>query len=218
MSALAVLFFFGLYFVILILGTYFAYRFFKNRSRKLAIYSGTTVFLAIFLPVFWGWIPRIIAHDYYCKQAGFTEFKPVEQWKKENPGVWETLREYNSDERNEARKDREYLDYQGQRYKRYPINPRISIYTSTIWHESLLLSITTSFVYDEGKQEVLVMRKFSEFSAPGTELILGVHYDWSGFKIWLNNKACRFNEGRSAYRAYLDAMSNPTLEPNKNRQ
>jgi hypothetical protein len=58
MFGLAVLFAIGLYFLILIFGTYWGYRIFKNRSRKSAIYSSTTVFLAISLPVFWDWIPR----------------------------------------------------------------------------------------------------------------------------------------------------------------
>jgi hypothetical protein len=205
-----VLFFVGLYFLILILGTYFAYRFFKNRSRKSAIYSGTTVFLAIFLPVFWDWIPTIIAHDYYCKQAGFTEFKPVEQWKKENPGVWETLRKYNSDERHEARKDRDYLDYQGQRYHRMlPMNPRISIYKSRIRHEPLLVFTTTYLVYDEGKQEVLAMSK-SSGSGPGNTLELGSDYGWSGFKLWLNKEAC--GDTRLTVVDYADSLSNPDLD------
>jgi len=214
MLGLAVLFFVGLYFLILILGTYFAYRFFKNRSRKLAIYSGTTVFLAIFLPVFWDWIPTIIAHDYYCKQTGVTEFKPVEQWKKENPGVWETLRDYNSDEWYEARKDRKYLDYQGQRYERTPINPRISRYKSRIRHEPLLVFTTTYLVYDEGKQEVLAMSK-STGSGPGNTLELGSDYGWSGFKLWLGKKPCYGNGDESDY---VRAIRNPALDPEKNRK
>jgi hypothetical protein len=217
MLGLAVLFFVGLYFLILILGTYFAYRFFKNRSRKLAIYSGTTVFLAIFLPVFWDWIPTIIAHDYYCKQAGFTEFKSVEQWKKENPGVWETLRTYDANEWAEARKDREYVDYQGQRYgDRSPLNQRISTYDLNIRHEPLLVFTTTYLVYDEQKQEVLAMRKLS-FSGPGNSLALGSRYGWSGFKLWLNKDTC-YNDNGSAYQTYKRAMSNPALDPDKNRQ
>jgi hypothetical protein len=217
MFGLMVLLAIGLYFVILIFGTYFAYRFFKNRSRKLAIYSGTTVFLAIFLPVFWDWIPTIIAHDYYCKQAGFTEFKPVEQWKKENPGVWETLRKYNTDERHEARKDRDYLDYQGQRYERDPRNPRISTYKSRIRHEPLFVFTTTYLVYDEEKQEVLALNKYSS-AGPGGSLAIGTNYGWSGFKLWLNEGAACSNDGWSAYQAYEDAMNNPALDPDETRK
>jgi hypothetical protein len=49
-------------------------------------------FLFVYLPVFWDWIPTVVAHHYYCeKQAGFWVYKTVEQWKSENPGVMETL-------------------------------------------------------------------------------------------------------------------------------
>lgn len=53
---------------------------------------GLPVVLAMYLLVFWDWIPTVIAHKYYCsKYAGFTVYKTLEQWKAENPGVAETL-------------------------------------------------------------------------------------------------------------------------------
>jgi hypothetical protein len=217
MLGLMVLLAIGLYFVILMVATYWGYRFFKNRSRKSAIYSGTTVFLAIFLPVFWDWIPTVIAHDYYCKQAGFTEFKPVEQWKKENPGVWETLGRYNFDEKDNALKEsgKEYMDYQGERYERNPINQRISTYKSRIRHKPLLVFTTTYLVYDEGKQEVLAMTKVIG-RGPGNTLELGSDYGWSGFKLWLNKGACG-DTGLTVIH-YALSLNNPILDPDKNRK
>jgi hypothetical protein len=207
MLGLMVLLAIGLYFVILMVATYWGYRIFKNRSRKSAIYSGTTVFLAIFLPVFWDWIPTVIAHDYYCKQAGFTEFKPVEQWKKENPGVWETLKRYNSDERDTVRKESGYMDYQGDRYRRDPINPRISFYSLYLkQHSPLLIFTSTFFVYDEEKKEVLAISN-SVKTGPGNTLELGSSYGWSGLKVWLNKKSCETSE----IFQYLESMSNPSL-------
>ena len=51
-------------------------------------------FLVVFLPIFWDWIPTVVAHKYYCAtEAGFWIYKTPEQWKKENPGVMETLEE-----------------------------------------------------------------------------------------------------------------------------
>ncbi len=132
--------------------------------------------------------------------------------------MWETLRAFPSyKESNQfleasGKKD---MDYQGERYERDPLNPRISIYISTIRHEPLLVFTTTYLIYDEGTQEVLAMRKLSS-SGPGNTLALGSRYGWSGFKLWLNKDACYGNG--SAYRAYRDAMSNPALEPNKNRK
>src|SRR4051812_6042339 len=49
-------------------------------------------FLIIYLPVFWDHIPTIMAHRYHCdKEAGIWIYKTVDQWKAENPGVFETL-------------------------------------------------------------------------------------------------------------------------------
>ena len=49
-------------------------------------------FLVVFLPIFWDWIPTVVAHKYYCAtEAGFWIYKTPEQWNKENPGVMEEL-------------------------------------------------------------------------------------------------------------------------------
>jgi hypothetical protein len=221
MLGLMVLLAIGLYFVILMVATYWGYRFFKNRSRKSAIYSGTTVFLAIFLPVFWDWIPTIIAHDYYCKQTGVTEFKPVEQWKKENPGVWETLRSFSSypsdveDEFLEASGKKD-MDYQGVSYRRRPINERISEYAAGKQHEPLLVFTATRFLYDEQKQEILVMSKRA-WAGPGNSLELSNPFGFQGLKLWLNldNRDCGSIFDLSPYR---EALSNPALDPENNRK
>lgn len=53
---------------------------------------GAVGFLVVYLPIFWDWIPTMVAHQYYCStEAGFWVYKTVDQWKKENPGVMETL-------------------------------------------------------------------------------------------------------------------------------
>jgi len=53
---------------------------------------GIGVFLLIFLPVFWDWIPTVLMHKYYCStEAGFWVYKTVDEWKAENPGVMEGL-------------------------------------------------------------------------------------------------------------------------------
>lgn len=61
-------------------------------NGKSAACWGTGAALAMYLLVFWDHIPTILAHKYYCdKEAGFWVYKTPEQWKKENPGVMETL-------------------------------------------------------------------------------------------------------------------------------
>ena len=48
--------------------------------------------LVMYLIPFWDWIPTVAMHQYYCAtEAGFWVYKTPEQWKKENPGVMETL-------------------------------------------------------------------------------------------------------------------------------
>ena len=78
---------FVLVFVAAVSGTYFAVR--KEKSGwKWPL--GVAVLL--YLAVFWDHIPTVLVHKYYCEtEAGFWVYKTPEQWKKENPGVMETL-------------------------------------------------------------------------------------------------------------------------------
>lgn len=63
----------------------------RKRGRSAWRWGGL-VALAMYLLVFWDHIPTLLMHKYYCeKEAGFRVYKTVEQWKKENPGVMETL-------------------------------------------------------------------------------------------------------------------------------
>jgi len=83
-----------LYLAVLVGGTVVAYQWAKRRGwsgRK--HWSATAAgFLAIFLPMFWDWLPTVWLHSYYCdKYSGLTVYKTAEQWKKENPGVAESL-------------------------------------------------------------------------------------------------------------------------------
>lgn len=48
--------------------------------------------LVMYLIPFWDWIPTVAVHQSYCAtEAGFKVYKTLEQWRKENPGVIETL-------------------------------------------------------------------------------------------------------------------------------
>lgn len=48
--------------------------------------------IVIFLIPFWDWLPTVAIHQYFCAtEAGFWTYKTPEQWKRENPGVMETL-------------------------------------------------------------------------------------------------------------------------------
>jgi hypothetical protein len=65
---------------------------YARTNGKSAARWGTGAALAMYLLLFWDHIPTVLAHKYYCdKEAGFWVYKTAEQWKKENPGVMETL-------------------------------------------------------------------------------------------------------------------------------
>ena len=84
----------GLYLLVLIGATYWGYHHAapKGSSRKTRWLWAGSIFLLVYLPVFWDWIPTIVMHQYYCAtDAGFWVYKSVDQWKKENPGVMDTL-------------------------------------------------------------------------------------------------------------------------------
>ena len=65
---------------------------YAKRHGKRAWLWAMLAFLVVFLPIFWDWIPTVVAHKYYCAtEAGFWIYKTPEQWNKENPGVMEEL-------------------------------------------------------------------------------------------------------------------------------
>ncbi|MBT2997455.1 MAG: hypothetical protein B6D72_12975 [gamma proteobacterium symbiont of Ctena orbiculata] len=53
---------------------------------------GVAVFLLMLGLIFWDWLPMEILYRYQCENhAGFFQDKTLDEWKAENPGVWETL-------------------------------------------------------------------------------------------------------------------------------
>lgn len=63
-----------------------------RRAGRSAIRWGLSAALILYLIPFWDWIPTVATHQYYCaRESGFWVYKTVDQWKKENPGVMETL-------------------------------------------------------------------------------------------------------------------------------
>lgn len=51
---------------------------------------------AVPLLVFWEWLPTWVAYKQCSALAGFTVHKSLEQWRKENPGVAETLERFDA--------------------------------------------------------------------------------------------------------------------------
>lgn len=62
-------------------------------SRKRAWAYGALAFLVVYLPVFWDYIPTLIAHRYYCaKDGGLHVYKDPRVWLAEQKGEIERLR------------------------------------------------------------------------------------------------------------------------------
>lgn len=81
----------GLYLLISVGVVVWAARY-ARKNGKSAKRWGFGAVLVMYLIPFWDWIPTVATHQYYCAtEAGFWAYKAPEQWKKENPGVMETL-------------------------------------------------------------------------------------------------------------------------------
>lgn len=91
MIGLLYLVFFAVYLWLSILLIRWAARIAKKRGIT-GWKFGLPMALVMYLLVFWDWIPTVVAHKYYCsKYGGFTVYKTLDEWKKENPGVAEML-------------------------------------------------------------------------------------------------------------------------------
>jgi len=91
MFAIAILFVLGAY---LCLSLYLASVASKQAEKRGIKWWkwGLPTFLFMMGLVFWDWVPTEVTYAYHCNEnAGYRQYKTVEQWKMENPGVWETL-------------------------------------------------------------------------------------------------------------------------------
>lgn len=91
MLGLMVLLALGVYLAVSALVIWLSARWAKKRGRRGWVWGGVAAF-AMYNLVFWDWIPTVVTHQYYCaKDSGFWVYKPLDQWKAENPGVIEAL-------------------------------------------------------------------------------------------------------------------------------
>lgn len=89
---------------------YLPVRWAKKRgiTKRKQVYIGVVSFIVVSSLFFGKNLVSYSAFKYYCKnEAGLTVYKTLDQWKAENPGVWETLRKVN-----------DFRDYQDR--EKYP--------------------------------------------------------------------------------------------------
>jgi len=133
--------------------------------------------------LFWDLIPVYVGHKYLCEnEAKVKIYKTLEQWKKENPGVAETLRP--SQEKALYSKDKRVSDYY--------INQRfVTEYEKTkIWY---FLRKQTQKIIDRKNGEVLA--KLIDFDTDVMG-ISGPVRSLTDLKFWLNYGASCESEQR----------------------
>jgi hypothetical protein len=139
---------------------------------------GIGAFLLVYLPIFWDWMPTVVAHKYYCeKEAGFWVYKTLDQWKAENPGGMETL-VANKGEPSSRQGDMvNYVDT-------YFVNQRINW---VVKHKGQFLFNRWRYereLLDTNNSQVLA--RYIDFSTSQEQPEAG----WSGWKFWLESEHC----------------------------
>ncbi len=138
---------------------------------------GIGAFLLVYLPIFWDWIPTVVAHKYYCeKEAGFWVYKTLDQWKAENQGVMEGLHQILQPSQKTAYGDVDVMDerFVIETQRRKPIS-------------FLTTSVTERRIVDSKTGEIL--EKTVDVGSGVGNMATG-----GGVKFWLNQEPCASTE------------------------
>ncbi len=191
MIGLIVLFVVGVYLAISVLVVLWAIRFAKRKGRSPWL-GGILAALFMYLLVFWDYIPtKIMFHHYCTKEAGVWIYKTIDQWKKENPGVAETLQAYTDKNRPDIISSGDSLhDYTTKEY----LNPRIIIEENK--KGTLLFNVfKRKYEIVDVKTGEIIARGINFSSGYGSNPFeLGSDYGWKGFKVWLTEDNCPCSE------------------------
>mgnify|MGYP003386385750 FL=1 len=143
--------------------------------------TGLIAALVMYNLVFWDLIPVYGLHSYQCENnAGFTVYKTIEEWGKENPGVAETL---------VAVESTGAINYGNT--SRYMLNQRFAweITREKFWH---IIKRVDEKIIDTVTGEVLAEEV--DFNAQ----VLGLNRGgtFSEFKFWFDKSSCFKKEER----------------------
>lgn len=134
--------------------------------------------LVMWLIPFWDWIPTVAMHQYYCaNEAGFWVYKTPEQWKKENPGVMETLvanKAYLSSHEGDM------ANYTTTNF----LNSRFNLVVKQRGPLVLHRWLREDTLIDTKTSEILA--RYVDFSTSQQRRQAG----WSGWKFWLDSRQC----------------------------
>lgn len=134
--------------------------------------------LAMYLPVFWDFIPTVLLHQYLCAtEQGFWVYKTVEEWQQENPGVAETLKSYSK--LNKYKEPGIRVGYMlNQRFAREVLNKRKPL-------PFLPVSVKEEHIVDRANGEILA--KQIRIGSGYGGLSLGGKGSW---KFWMSQPSC----------------------------
>ncbi|MFA7293635.1 MAG: hypothetical protein WC023_15455 [Rhodocyclaceae bacterium] len=167
----------GLY-LLVSLGVVIGAMVYARREGRSAKRWGWSAALVMYLIPFWDWIPTVAMHRYYCAtEAGFWVYKTPEQWKKENPGVMQTLvanKGYPSSHEGDM------ADYTTTNF----LNSRFNL---VVKHRGPLLLhrwLREDTLIDTKTNEILA--RYVDFSTSQERRQAG----WTGWKFWLDSRNC----------------------------
>ena len=171
--------FFGIYLWLSVKVVRFAARWAKTHGRSPRLW-GFLAGLAMYSLIFWDLIPAFALWGYECAtRAGFTQYKTLEQWKRENPGVAETL----------VPELKPPWQKQGNR-QRVPLNQRFAWDTITTWHPFHIREREERIV-DVKTGEVLA--RYVDFDTDIAALGSGTR-NLRDYKFWLMRRSCECPE------------------------
>lgn len=169
----------------------------KGKSSAVATAWSVGAVIALSLPITWDAIPTWIAFEYYAhKDAGITVFKTLEQWKKENPGVAETLEPYGfKDKRGEPKNlgNKKFLT---------PLNDRFA-YTAQHFDKLFLSVYAVRYEVIDRKNDEVLVRHVAVGSGNAGGFATGGPGWWA---FWLINEPSQ--KGHEIYSQYRDAATN----------
>lgn len=210
MIGLMILLFFGIYLAVTVWLTRTTANWAKRNNRSPWRWGGLTAFVMYNL-VFWDFIPTLVAHQYYCTtEAGFWVYKTPGQWKKDNPGVAETLSKIPSKQYliSEKPDSRQYLlpdgtrltaDFNGRGELMW-VNFRAKDNSSGYWlnqrfkwtikQDAFPLSLVRRTEEVVDIQTNASIARYVDFKTGYGGFGLGGDGSWRVFKFWLASEHC----------------------------
>ena len=173
----------GLYLLISVGVVVWAARY-ARKNGKSAKRWGFGAALVMYLIPFWDWIPTVAMHQYYCAtEAGFWVYKTPEQWKKENPGVMETL------VANKGAPSRdEQFDDGHKRTTTYLLNERFNWVVTQQDISNVLPIIRTEQLVTESKRNEVLARYIVFATGNSVKTTIGPP---GPMKFWLHTSGCQ---------------------------